>query len=133
MADKPEATDDITPIPTKQLDKDLQEVLDRSLKFLKRINIGMGVAILVIVVVAAILIRQSWTEKSRVDDYLAGQCPFFSVLADLPVPPSTSSLGVELVEGARRAMAKQACTETVVPPSKELLILGRKYHIPITY
>jgi hypothetical protein len=133
MADLPDTPDEVTPIPTRQLDKDLQEVLDRSLKFLRRINVGMGVILLVVVVVASILVRQSWTEKSRVDDYLGGQCPFFYPVAVLPVPANTTKLGVDLVEGARTALARQACPEKIPPPSKELLALGRKYGIPIAY
>jgi hypothetical protein len=121
------------PTPTSELDDDLQEVLDRSLKFLRRITVGMGLVVVIVVVVAAILVRQALTERSRVDDYLAGQCPFFYVVAALPVPSTTSALGVNLVEGARTALRRQACPEKLPPPSAELIRLGREYHIAINY
>lgn len=136
MADQPEMPDssDIpAPTPTAELDASLEEVLDRSLKFLRRITAGMGVIVLVVVVVAVLLGRQALTEKSRVDNYLGGQCPFFYPVAVLPVPANTSKLGVDLVEGARQALARQACPEKIPPPSAELEKLGRKYGIPIDY
>jgi hypothetical protein len=131
MADQPDSPE--MPTPTSELDADLQEVLDRSLNFLRRITAVMGVIVLVVFIVASILVRQALTEKSRVDDYLTGQCPFFYPVAVLPVPANTSKLGIDLVEGARTALARQACPEKIPPPSKELLILGRKFDVPITY
>lgn len=131
MADHPDSPE--MPTPTSELDADLKEVLDRSLNFLRRITVGMMVIVLVVVIVASILVRQSLTEKSRVDDYLAGQCPFFYPVAIAPVAPNTSKLGIDLVEGARTALARQACPEKIPPPSRELLALGLKFGVPITY
>lgn len=136
MADQPEMPDSSeipAPTPTAELDANLEEVLDRSLKFLRRITAGMGVIVLVVVAVAVLLGRQALTEKSRVDAYIAGQCPFFYPVAVLPVPANTSKLGVDLVEGARQALARQSCPEKIPPPSAELEKLGRKYGIPIDY
>jgi hypothetical protein len=131
MADQPDSPE--VPTPVSELDADLKEVLDRSLKFLRRITSALGVIILVILIVAGVLVHQALTERSRVDSYLGGQCPFFYPVAVLPVPASTSQLGVDLVEGARTALARQECPERVPPPSPELIVLGRKYGIPINY
>jgi|HubBroStandDraft_2_1064218.scaffolds.fasta_scaffold522558_2 hypothetical protein len=136
MADQPNIPDSAgipAPTPTSELDADLKEVLDRSLKFLRRITTAMGVIVLVVVIVASVLVRWALTEHSRVDQYLGGQCPFYYTVAVLPVPASTSTVGVNLVEGARSALVRQACPETLPPPSAELLLLGRKYHILIRY
>jgi hypothetical protein len=130
MAEQP---DPPAPTPTSELDEKLKGVADETNKLLKRIILVMGVALVAVVAVAGVLVQKSFTERSRVDSYLGGQCPFFYPVAVLPVPPSTSQLGVDLVEGARTALARQACPERVPPPSAELLLLGRKYHIPITY
>jgi hypothetical protein len=128
-----ELPDPPPPTPTSDLDDDLKEVLDRSLKFLRRITTGMGVIVLVVVVVAGVLVRWALTEHSRVDQYLAGQCPFYYTVAALPVPANTGKVGVNLVEGARSALVRQACPERLPPPSAELVLLGRRYGIPITY
>lgn len=136
MADQPEMPDSTeipAPTPTKELDADLKEVVDRSLKFLRRITAAMGVIVVAVVIVAVLLGRQALTERSRVDAYVAGQCPFFYPVAIAPVAPDTSKLGVDLVEGARTALARQACPEKIPPPSTELLLLGVKYHVLITY
>lgn len=135
-----EQPDPPTPTPTSELDETLKGVTDEATKLLRRIITVMGiviavmgVALVAVIVVAGILVRNAVTEKSRVDSYLSGQCPFFYPVAVLPVPPTTSKLGVDLVEGARTALARQACPEKIPPPSEELLLLGRKYSIPITY
>lgn len=130
MADLP---DPQTPIPTSELDETLKSVADETIKLLKRVIMAMGVAMVVLIVVASLLVRWALTEHSRVDAYLSGQCPFFYPVAVLPVPATTSQLGVDLVEGARTTLARQACPEKIPPPSAELLLLGRKYHIPIAY
>lgn len=130
MAEPPDLP---TPTPISELDEQLKSVADETIRLLKRIIMVMGIAMAVLIVVAGALVQKSFTERSRVDSYLGGQCPFFYPVAVLPVPPSTSELGVDLVEGARTALARQACPEKIPPPSSELLLLGRKYHIPITY
>jgi hypothetical protein len=135
LTDNPEDAEVPAPTPTSELDADLKEVLDRSLKFLRRITVGMGVIVLVVVITAALLVRWALTEHSRVDDYLAGQCPFYYTVAALPLTVSAGKVVVvvDLVEGARSALARQACPEGLPPPSAELLLLGRKYGIPIRY
>lgn len=130
MADQP---DPPTPTPTSELDETLKGVADETNRLLRRVIMVMGVALIAVIVVAVILVRGALTEKSRVDSYLSGQCPFFYPVAVLPVPANTSKLGVDLVEGARTALARQACPEKVPPPSAALLQLGRKYGIPISY
>jgi len=122
-----------SPTPTSELDETLKGVADETIRLLKRIIMVMGVAMVVLLVVSGLLVRWALTEHSRVDAYLAGQCPFFYVLAVLPVPPATSEVGVQLVEGARSALVRQACPEHLPPPSAGLLALGRKYGIPIPY
>jgi hypothetical protein len=137
MADQPERQDQPDrpdpPVPTSELDETLKGVADQTVKLLRRIIMVMGVALLAVIIVAAILVHSALTERSRVDDYLAGQCPFFYVLAALPVPSNTGAEGVNLVEGARTALVRQACPEKLPPPSAELLKLGRKFRIPIPY
>jgi hypothetical protein len=143
MSELPEIRDSSempAPTPTSELDETLKGVADETNRLLKRIIMVMalvmavmGIALVAVIVVAVILVRNAVTEKSRVDSYLSGQCPFFYPVAVLPVPANTSKLGVDLVEGARTALARQACPEKVPPPSSELMILGRKYDIPITY
>jgi hypothetical protein len=137
MADRPNSPN---PIPTSELDETLKDVADDTHRLLKRIIVVMGivmavmaVALVAVVVVSVVLVGKARTEKSRVDSYLSGQCPFFYPVAVLPVPASTTRLGVDLVEGARTALARQACPEKIPPPSKELLLLGRRYGIPIAY
>jgi hypothetical protein len=130
MAEQPDLP---PPTPTRDLDEQLKDVADETNRLLKRIILVMGVVLVAVIVVAGALVRQSLTERSRVDDYLGGQCPFFYPVAILPVPANTSKLGVDLVEGARTALARQECPEKIPPPSAELLVLGRKYQIPITY
>lgn len=137
MAEQPEPQ---SPTPTSELDETLKGVTDEATRLLRRIIIVMGivtgvmgVALVAVIIVAVVLVRNALTEKARVDSYLSGQCPFFYPVAVLPVPATTSKLGVDLVEGARTALARQACPEKIPPPSEELLILGSKYHIPIAY
>ena len=122
-----------TPTPVSELDEKLEGVADQTIRLLQRIIVFMGIAIVAVIVVAALLVRQALTERSRVDDYLSGQCPFFYPVAIVPVTPSTSVLGVDLVEGARTALAQQSCPQKVPPPSAELLRLGIKFHILIRY
>jgi hypothetical protein len=135
MADQPDS-----PTPVSELDETLQDVADKTNKLLRRIIMVMGVvmavmgiALVAVIIVAVILVRGAVTEKSRVDSYLSGQCPFFYPVAILPVPANTSKLGISLVEGARTALVRQSCPERLPPPSAELLILGRKYAVSIRY
>jgi hypothetical protein len=131
LADSPDRPD--PPTPTSELDEKLSKVADQAVIFLKRVIMLMGAGMLALVIAVMLLVRSNVTEHSRIDSYLSGQCPFFYPVAIAPVSARTARLGVDLVEGARTAMAKQACPEKVLPPSSELLKLGRQYRIPIRY
>ena len=121
------------PTPTSELDETLKGVADQANKLLRRTIMAMGVAMVAIIAVSGVLVRWALTEHSRVDSYVSGSCPFYYPVAIVPVAANTSQLGVDLVEGARIALARQACPEKIPPPSRELLVLGRKYGITITY
>jgi hypothetical protein len=123
----------IAPTPTSQVDEALVETLRQSIRTLKWVIFAMGVVVVAVVAVATVLVVRSLTEKSRVDSYLSGSCPFYYPVAVAPVGDTTSALGVNLVEGARNAFVKQACPGQLPPPSAELVKLGREFRIPIRY
>lgn len=131
----------VDPEPVSKIERQLQEAaFSRTMRLVWSIIICQGVLIITLSVVSGLLGYQRLTERARIDQgvttVVRQQCDFYVplVLAGNQLTVKTGSkLGVQLVEGSRRALHGLGCTYRMPAPSKVLLQLGRKYGVPVTY
>lgn len=126
------------PFPPSRLNEALEATVLRSAKLIWTIIIAEAVLIITVAVVAGMLGYQRLTERTRVNQDVtqitSSQCQFYFPLATAPLVLNPSSkLGVQIVEGSRLAVHGLGCPGELPPPSRVLVELGRKYHVPITY
>jgi len=126
------------PKPVHDLDPDLAKFLGTSKHLLWWIVIAQGVLLVAVSVVAGILSIRQLSERSRIESVVtqleASQCSWYALIGSIPPDPKTTSrLGVERVENSRAVVHSLGCPQPLPPPSPELIRLGLKYGIRITY
>ena len=131
------------PVPTREIDEQLKEVIRDSQRGLRRIIAILFSLLAIAGAVIGILGYQQLTERPRVDAYVSayvsGTCLFYVPLVEAGnqlSPKTASKLGVQLVEGSREALHALHCSPSlyrVPPPSRVLIQLSRKFGVPLTY
>ncbi|MCW2929974.1 MAG: hypothetical protein JWM19_936 [Actinomycetia bacterium] len=120
------------PTPVRDLDEQLGQTFRRSRRILWVIMISQGVVVILLVAAVSVLgVLQAEARASA-----QSQCEFYAPLVQAGqqlTPKSSTKLGIELVEGSRRALLGLGCSYPLPSPSPVLLQLGRKYGVPITY
>lgn len=124
------------PEPVSDLNNRLRGDIDRSRRLVWGIILAQGTLLIVVSVVAGLLGWQQLSERGRVTGDIIGvvsaQCSFYEPLVTLSMDSRSGKALTELVEGSRRSYLGLHCG-TVPPPSSELLQLGRKWGVRITY
>ena len=125
------------PESTSSVNERLGGDVYRARNLIWTIIIGQGVLLVTLAVVAGLLGYQQLTERPRVDGdvtaIVSSQCEFYAPLTAVALDAKSSKAVVQLVEGAREAVHGLGCPGRIPPPSRELLMLGQKWGVKITY